>query len=242
MEQYTYKQLRRMSTKQLINLRVKYAKQANQRLVRLERSESPVTGKPYTAGAYDLAIQYISTTRDTVKRSYKRFSESPNYTKTINEETGETAYDMYRIKRDILEMQRFFASKSSTPAGNREIERKRIETFAEQGISEEVAASDAFYDFLNSNAYEYFTMNQFESETIVDIYNLYREAGVTAKNIQKAFDKLKAESIRRAKNAKGEDYEDVTVKDIQEALYNKGSKKTKEKLDELAKKKGGVLL
>lgn len=237
MEQYTYKQLRRMSTKQLINLRVKYAKRANQRLVRLERSESPVTGKPYTAGAYDLAVQYIKTTRED-HSGKMRFSESANYTK-YEEETGETAYDMYRIKRDILEMQRFLAAKSSTVSGNREIERKRIDTFAEQGISAEVASSDAFYDFLNSNAYEYFTANQFESETIVDIYNLYREAGVTARNIQEAFNKLKAQSIKKAKAG---DDDEITVKDIQEALYNKGSKKTKKKLDELAKKKGGVLL
>lgn len=237
MEQYTYKQLRRMSTKQLINLRVKYAKRANQRLVRLERSESPVTGKPYTAGAYDLAVQYIKTTRED-HSGKMRFSESVNYTK-YEEETGETAYDMYRIKRDILEMQHFLAAKSSTVSGNREIERKRVETFTEQGISAEVASSDAFYDFLNSNAYEYFAANQFESETIVDIYNLYREAGVTARNIQEAFNKLKVQSIKNA--AAGGDGE-ITLKDIQEALYNKGSKKTKKKLDELAKKKGGVLL
>ena len=238
MEQYSYKDLRRMSPSQLIKLRVKYAKRANQRLVRLERSESPVTGKPYQAGAYDLAMQYLKATREDKTGGKYRFSESPNYTKHVDAETGETAYDMYRIKRDILELQTFLSSKSSTVKGNREIERKRIETFANAGIDEKVAASAAFYDFLNSNAYEYFVMNAFTSETIIDIYNTYREAGVDAKKIQEAFDKLKAESIKRA----ADDADELTIKDIKSALDKKAGKKGRKALEELAKKKKGVLL
>ena len=239
MEQYSYKDLRRMSPGQLIKLRVKYAKRANQRLVRLERSESPVTGKPYSAGAYDIAMEYLKNTREkqTKEGSY-RFSESPNYTKHIDAETGKTAYDMYRIKRDILELQSFLASKSSTVSGNKKIERKRIETFKREGISETTAASSEFYDFLNSNAYEYFVLNDFTSETIVDIYNNFREAGMDGQRIQKAFDDLKAKALRNAKKNKELAGDGITVKDINKALKKK---MTKKELATLAKNKKGVL-
>lgn len=234
LEQYSYAQLRRMSVSELLDYRVKLAKRSNQRLVRLERSESPVTGKPYRAGAYDLAMEYLKSSRDKTGGKL-RFSESRNYTKEVDKETGKTAYDMYRIKRDILEMQTFLASKSSTVAGSREIEKKRIETFESQGIAPDVAASDVFYDFLNSNAYEYFTLNQFTSEEIIDIYNTYREAGMSAKKIQKAFDDLKARDQQMREADEGE----VTLKDISSTLDKKASKKT---LAKLAKQKGGTLL
>ena len=234
LKQYSYADLRKMSVTDLLDYRVTLAKRSNQRLVRLERSESPVTGKPYRAGAYDLAMQYLKSSRD--KSGGKlRFSESRNYTKEVDKETGKTAYDLYRIKRDILEMQTFLASKSSTVAGSRSIEQKRIETFESQGIAPEVASSDMFYDFLNSNAYEYFTLNQFTSEEIIDIYNTYRDAGMSAKKIQKAFDDLKARDQEMREADKGE----VTLKDISETLDKKASKKT---LSTLAKQKGGTLL
>lgn len=224
---YSYAEMRKMSQKELIALRVKYAKRANQNLVRLERSESPITGKPYRAGAYDIAMDYLKNTRDNAGGKY-RFSESLNYTKTINEETGKTAYDMYRIKRDILELQRFLASKSSTVGGNKAIERKRIETFEAKGISIEAAESDEFYEFLNSNAYEYFTLNQFTSEEIIDIYSQFREAGLDADKIQAAFDELKEMDMESRSKA----LEGVTEKDIFGRLKKKASRKTLEKLAE----------
>lgn len=224
---YSYADMRKMSQKELIALRVKYAKRANQRLVRLERSESPITGKAYKAGAYDIAMDYLKTTRETSGGKF-RFSESAAYTKTINEETGKTAYDMYRIKRDILELQRFLSSKSSTVAGNKSIERKRIETFEAQGISAEAAESDEFYEFLNSNAYEYFTLNQFTSEEIIDIYSQFREAGLDADKIQAAFDELKDMDMEQRRNA----LEGVTEKDIFGRLKKKATRKELERLAE----------
>ena len=231
---YTYAEMRKMSQKELIALRVQYAKRANQRLVRLERSESPVTGKAYRAGAYDIAMDYLKNTRDKSGGKY-RFSESLSYTKTINEETGKTAYDMYRIKRDILELQRFLSSKSSTVSGNKSIERKRIETFEAQGISIEAAESDEFYEFLNSNAYEYFTLNQFTSEEIIDIYSQFREAGLDADKIQAAFDELKEMDMEQRSKA----LEGVTEKDIFGRLKKKATRKT---LERLAEQHNGRLL
>ena len=231
---YTYAEMRKMSQKELIALRVKYAKRANQRLVRLERSESPVTGKAYRAGAYDIAMDYLKNTRDKSGGAF-RFSESANYTKTIDEETGKTAYDMYRIKRDILELQRFLSSKSSTVSGNKSIERKRIETFEAQGISIEAAESDEFYEFLNSNAYEYFTLNKFTSEEIIDIYSQFREAGLDADKIQAAFDELKEMDMESRRKA----MDGITEKDIFGRLKKKASRKELERL--AAQHKGKLL-
>lgn len=231
---YTYAGLKKLSLQELLELRVKYAKRANQNLVRLERSQSPVTGKPYRAGAYDLAMQYLKASRD--KSGGKlRFSESINYTKHIDKETGETAYDLYRIKRDVLELQTFLSSKSSTVSGSRAIEKKRVETLQALGMSEKTATSSKFYDFLNSNAYEYFTLNQFTSEEIVDIYVSFREAGMSAAKIQQAFNELKEMDMQAQEN----DEAGVTRKDIDEKLRSKASKTA---LKNLAKSKRGALL
>lgn len=236
---HSYSTLRNMPLSELIALRVQLAKRSNQRLVRLERSESIVSGDAYRAGAYDLAIAYLKTSKDQIGGKY-RFSESKNYTKHISETTGKTAYDLYRIKRDILEMERFLSSKSSTVSGNREIERKRIETFEANGISEEVATDDEFYDFLNSNAYEYFTLNQFTSEEIVDIYNTFREAGLNAQKIQQAFDELK--ELDREKLAASDGKEGVTWKDIYDRLKSGSSQEIQEELQKMARERGGTLL
>ena len=104
-----YNDLSGMSQRELSQTRRKLAKRANQRLLRLERSESPVTGEAYHAGAYDIALDYLRT----IGRE-KRFSESINYAKTIDEESGETAYNIYRLKREILELDTFLHSKTST--------------------------------------------------------------------------------------------------------------------------------
>ena len=236
---HSYATLRKMPVSELIKLRVQLAKRSNQRLVRLERSESIVSGEAYRAGAYDLAVAYLKASRDIDGGKY-RFSESKTFTKTINEETGETAYDIYRIKRDILEMERFLASKSSTVGGNREIERKRIATFEENGLSSEVATDDEFYDFLNSNAYEYFTLNQFTSEEIVDVYNTFREAGLNAEKIQQAFDELK--ELDKAKLEASDGKEGVTWKDIYDRLKSGSSEEIQKELQKMARERSGLLL
>ncbi len=233
-ENYTYAELRKMSFTDLQKMRVRLAKRANQRLVRLERSESPISGKPYKAGAYDIALQYLKETRG----DKRRFSESKNYTKEVDAETGKTSYDMYRIRRDVLELQTFLHSKSSTVSGNKDIEQKRVETFVEQGIDVATASSDEFYDFLNSNAYDFFIKGDFDSETIVDIYNQYREAGLDGKRIQEAFNKLKRNELARAKRAtaRGKDWRHTTLKDIDKELASQLD------IQQRAKEKGGAVL
>ena len=183
-----YNDLTGMSQQELSQLRRKYAKRANQRLLRLERSVSPISGEAYHAGAYDTALEYLRE----IGRG-KRFSESINYAKTINEETGETAYNIYRLKREIMELDTFLHSKSSTPAGNREIEQKRVETFTSPkwGFSKETVTSKGFYDFLQSQAYDYFVKNSFTSEQLMDIYDAYRDEGASTYKIRQGIAKYK---------------------------------------------------
>lgn len=177
-----------MSQRELSQTRRKLAKRANQRLLRLERSESPVTGEAYHAGAYDIALDYLRT----IGRE-KRFSESINYTKTIDEESGETAYNIYRLKREILELDTFLHSKTSTVSGNKAAEKKRIETFSGEkfGLSRETVSSKGFYDFLQSNAYEYFIQSSFTSEQMMEVYDIYRNTHASERYIRRGIEAYK---------------------------------------------------
>lgn len=210
-----YGDLTGMSGAELAATRRKLAKRANQRLLRLERSTSPVTGKAYHAGAYDIALEYL---RETGRG--KRFSESINYLTTKNEETGETAYNLYRLKREILELDTFLHSKTSTITGNKEAEKKRIATFtgSDWGLDEDTVSSGEFYDFLQSNLYDYFEKNSFTSEQLIDIYNSYRETGAKDEDITKALEKLKED--RQALNAQDTagKIQEISLKDVIDAL------------------------
>lgn len=210
-----YGDLTGMPAAELAAIRKKLAKRANQRLLRLERSTSPVTGKAYHAGAYDIALEYL---RETGRG--KRFSESINYLKTKDEETGETAYNIYRLKREILELDTFLHSKTSTVRGNKAAEKKRIETFtgADWGLDAETVASKEFYDFLQSNVYDYFLKNSFTSEQLIDIYNSYRERGAKDKDIIEGLEELKKnQQERNAEDTTG-NVPETSLKDTIEAL------------------------
>lgn len=210
-----YGDLTGMSGAELAATRRKLAKRANQRLLRLERSASPVTGQPYHAGAYDIALEYL---RETGRG--KRFSESINYLKTKDEETGETAYNIYRLKREILELDTFLHSKTSTVSGNKAAEKKRIETFtgADWGLDAETVASKEFYDFLQSNVYDYFLKNSFTSEQLIDIYNSYREKGAKDRDIIEGLEELKKSQQERNAEDRTGNVPEISLKDTIEAL------------------------
>lgn len=133
------------------------AKRANQRLVRLERAESKVTGEKYTFGAYDIAEQYLKGQWRT------RFSETAKH--KIN--------NINSLRAEINELERFLNSKSSTVKGIREIEQKRIETFEKKGLH--FASTKEFYDFLNSNEYDRLIASGFTSEQVIEVYDMSRQ-------------------------------------------------------------------
>lgn len=155
-------------------VRRKLAKRANQRMVRLERSASPITGKAYHVGAYDIAQSELG--------DRKRFSEKLNYSTDITE-----------LKKEIGQIQAFLNAKSSTVSGNVEIEEKRIATLTNLGrdeeghtpISEATARSAGFYDFISSKAFIYLSEKQVDSEGLQEIYDYYTEKkGLSYEDVQ----------------------------------------------------------
>ena len=213
-----YNDLSGMSQRELSQTRRKLAKRANQRLLRLERSESPVTGEAYHAGAYDIALDYLRT----IGRE-KRFSESINYAKTIDEESGETAYNIYRLKREILELDTFLHSKTSTVSGNKEAEKKRIETFAGEkfGLSRETVSSKGFYDFLQSNAYDFFVQSSFTSEQLMDIYDAFRDKNVSQWKIRQGIAQYKSDIKRINANATDGKAKRASIKEMVDYINEK---------------------
>lgn len=196
-----YSELTGMSAPELQQVRRKLAKRANQRMLRLERSMSDVSGEAYHAGAYDIAQEYLKE-----RGRGTRFSESINYEKD----------SVYRLKKEILELDKFLHSKTSTIVGNREAEQKRIDTFtgSEWGLDEKTVTSKEFYDFLQSSAYDYFLANSFTSEQLVDIYDTFREAGAGASKIQEAIDDFKQQIQDKNANSKNGKQVPVGLKDL----------------------------
>lgn len=151
---------------ELQELRRRLAKRANQRLVRLERATSDVTGESYASyGAADIAYEYLD------QRERRRFSENPIW----NEDPTRT--DINDLRREITTLQSFLSAKSSTVAGQREIEKARMNTFERggwgtsgTGAALQFGSNKEFYDFLNSNTYRELSQ-VFTSEQIIEIYD-----------------------------------------------------------------------
>lgn len=178
------------------------AKRANQRIVRLERAESLVTGETLgNFGAIEKVNDYLSKQG---KEGKLRFSERQHVAMTNRE-----------LKREISELQNFLLAKTSKVSGAHKIEKMRIETFAKKGIS--FGSNKEFYDFLNSDVYQK-AIAGFDSHTIVDVYDKARK--VTDLNGEEVYNDDKVSEIIM-------DYlseKDVTVK----GLYEKfGLKPTK---------------
>lgn len=175
-------------------LRRTLAKTANQRMVRLERAESAVTGEKYSEfGAIEIAKEYLGDRH--------RFSEQLNYG------------DIAQVRRDIYALQTFLASKSSTVAGQKAIEKKRIETFSsgKWGTGNHSAIADAsnkqFYDFLNSKVFSELS-GLFTSEQIIEYYDALRTGNTSHKEVMQKFEEAYAsfqnkESAVNLKNLAG---------------------------------------
>lgn len=160
---------------QLQQMRRKLAKRANQRIVRLERAESLVSGESLANfGAIEKVNQYLQKQG---KEGKLRFSERQHVAMSSRE-----------LKREISELQNFLNAKTSTVSGAHKIERLRIDTFKKKGI--EFASNKEFYDFLNSDVYQK-AITGFDSSTIVDVYDKAKK--VTNKSGEEVYndDKIK---------------------------------------------------
>lgn len=176
-------------------LRRQLAKRANQRLVRLERASSDITGENFASfGAAEKAKLYLEN------RGRRRFAE------TIN-----TKMKIADVRREIAELQNFLNAKSSTVAGQRDIERRRVETFAkgewgdkfkrtgQTGTSITFATNKQFYDFLNSSTFKELVQSGFTSSTIIEAIEL----GGLKKGLEETIERLKesAEEFQEKGNA-----------------------------------------
>lgn len=161
---YSFDELQRM--------RRTLAKRANQRMVRLEREKSPVTGESYkTYGAITEAYFYLNKQ----KEGRRRFREQLN-----------AFTDIETIRREITALQGFLGRKTSLVSGHRDIERKRLETFGtgkwgtkwkKTGIPNRplhFANNKEFYDFLNSETFKGLVSTGFTSEQLVELYDSAR--------------------------------------------------------------------
>lgn len=157
--------------KDLESFRCSLAKVANNRLRALENNNMAYY-------AYDVAADYL---RSQGKKGKVRFQE------------GKKPMDQLATRREIQLLQNFLSMPSSTVAGQKRIEAKRIETFGNwkpkgakgkniKGIDlSKQAQTKIFYEFLNSKAFE--NLRKFYSSE--QIFRAYKDGNVGGSKSQK---------------------------------------------------------
>lgn len=164
---------------ELQQMRRKLAKRANQRIVRLSRNKSIVTGEAYDSyGAVDLVYDYLRKQKDG-KGGLLRFSERQH-----------VDMDKKALKKEISEIQNFLNAKTSTVKGQKKAETLRLEAFESGGVS--IATNKEFYNFMNSDVFTK-ALRGFDSATLVDVYDKARK--VTNKDGEEVYDDDKVKDI-----------------------------------------------
>lgn len=150
------------------NLRRKAAKQANQRLLRLERHK--VSTGERLAEISEIAqyaykqIEEIKRQADVQGRGKKlRFREQ-------SLPLGET-----QARMELYVLQNFLADDRSKAGNAARYVSKTEKIFMDRGIS--VASYKSFYNFLNSGAFSELKADGIDSDDIVEIYNNAHESG-----------------------------------------------------------------
>lgn len=179
----------------LAEMRARLAKNANQRLRELEAA-----GLDFYA--YDIVADYLRTHRPEADKV--RFSQSKNY---LSGKESEAA-----LKAEISKLQAFLTSESSTVAGQKRIEARRIETFGNwkpkdvqanyKGLDmSKQAQTKQFYRFLNSQTFKNLR-KVFSSE---QIFRAYKEGSVDGSRNQRKIQKAMKDYIESSevKSIKG---------------------------------------
>ena len=150
-----------ISTSELRDLRNRLAQVANQRLRAIEKASSNISGQSYTEyGAYEKAEEYL-------ERFGKRRFTAKDTT------TSKNKMSRSELQREVVELQGFLNSKTSTVRGYRAVERQRVRTFQGKGI--QFADTKEFYDFLNSGEFAGLR-KALSSDKIVEKYDEMRES------------------------------------------------------------------
>lgn len=183
-------------------IRKTLAKRANQRLVRLERASSAITGESYSSyGAAEKAYDYIEKHRPGAKKL--RYSE----------DFGFNSDNSWDIKKEITAIQAFLESKSSTVKGQKAIEKRRVETFEKKGVH--FAGNKEFYDFLNSNTMSSLVASGITSDDIVEFYVRAKDSGMShdkiMSNMSEALDAYRDKTTR------------VSIKDFEKRVLKGGA-------------------
>ena len=150
-----------ISTRELRELRNRLAQVANRRLRAIEKASSSISGQAYTEyGAYEKAEEYL-------ERFGKRRFTAKDTTNSKNKMSRS------KLQREVVELQAFLNSKTSTVRGYRAVERQRVRTFQGKGI--QFADTKEFYDFLNSGEFAGLR-KALSSDKIVEKYDEMRES------------------------------------------------------------------
>lgn len=153
--------------KSMHELLKKVARRANSRLRSLEKNE-------YNYYAYDLAIEFTQQNFDTYRYSY-------NKNLSIEE-----------MRDELLNIDRFLMSKSSTVSGQREIERNRFEKLKMAGFDISIVGINEkreFLRFLGSDSIRRIIDAIGNSDRVVqNVSNMYK-AGVSTYQIEQSAQK-----------------------------------------------------
>lgn len=178
---------RAYSRPELLQRRKNLAKVANSRIRRLENAKSEITGESMiNAPWFNNTLSYLDDAGKT------RFSESME-TKEMKE------WSDFKLKREIVVLEEFLSMESTTVSGYREIEEKRVNTFIDKGIPEDIARSSEFYDFLNSETFSTIVEESARSEDIIDIFDRASDRGLSIEQIISRFDEHTKNNVGGAK-------------------------------------------
>lgn len=166
---------------ELNNIRLRYARIANDRLRALEKA-----GRAYWA--YDVAVSYTQQSR-----GRNRFTQKKTWSGTKE-----------GLLHEVEELQSFLNMKTSTLTGSKAVEQRIVNTFQQShGIDiDHIGRSDFFnfLTFLNTKSREY---NMIPSEMAIDFYTRSRDDGVKHEDIVNALDEYKKGKIRNLKDLYG---------------------------------------
>lgn len=163
----------------LNKLRLKLARRANSRLLRLEK-------KGLVGWAYKPAVRYTRQAYGSNRFSTrKEISDNP-----------------FEVIEEVEEIINFLNAESSTVTGVRNIESRITETFRKKGF--DIKNPKDFFDFLSSETYKQSEKN-LSSEQIQELFDRAIGAGKTATEIKQTLEDFNNKKI----NTIDELYEDV---------------------------------
>ena len=166
---------------ELNNIRLRYAKIANERLRALEKA-----GRDYWA--YDSAVIYTQRSRGT-----NRFTQKKKWSGTKE-----------GLLHEVEELQAFLNMKTSTISGSKAVEQKIVDTFKrDHKIDVDSIGRTDFFNFLtflNTKSREH---NKIPSEIAIDYYTRSRDKGIKHDVIISALDEYKKGKIKNLKDLFG---------------------------------------